>query len=151
MATSDVTDDAVEEAARALWARDYPGQSWESGPLHWLLTYRDRARAALEAALPLLAPQPVVDREALARPDWRQLVWAEMSHRGYTDEQIKAAERQRCADTCEWDGNSLRWECFNEDGESNHPDADELAEVAGVIERVLDAPAVLALINASAK
>lgn len=78
-------------------------------------------------------PQPV---------DWRQLVWAEMRHRGYTDEQIKAAERQRCAtDVCEWDGNSMRWDCFDEDGKSNHPVTDELAEIAGVIDRALDPPA----------
>ena len=136
-----ITDEAVEAAERAYVK-------------HW----RDRVpaagagmRAALEAALPHLAPQPVVDRDAAARPDWRQLVWAEMSHRGYTDDEIKAAERQRCADTCEWDGNSLRWDCFDEDGKSNHPAADELAEIAGVIERVLDSDAVLALLNGGAK
>lgn len=54
-AASTVTDEAVEAAERAYMER-----------------WRDRVpapgagmRAALEAAVPLLAPQPVVDREAV--------------------------------------------------------------------------------------
>lgn len=75
---------------------------------------------------------------------WRELVWTEMKHRGYTADQIRSAERHRCADTCEWDGNSMRWDCFNEEGKSNHPGADEFGEIAGVVERILEIPAIAA-------
>ena len=50
-----VSDEAVEAAAAAI------GALRRQGPEHY---YRD-ARAALEAALPYLAPRPAVDREAL--------------------------------------------------------------------------------------
>lgn len=71
---------------------------------------------------------------------WRELVWEEMTYRGYSADEIRAAERFKCsAATCEWDPNSLRWDCGDENGQPVHPVADEFAVVAGVIERVLDA------------
>lgn len=71
---------------------------------------------------------------------WRELVWDEMRYRGYTDAEIKAAENQRCLDSaCEWNGNSLAWDCSDEEGHSHHPVADELHDIMGVIERALEA------------
>jgi DNA-binding transcriptional regulator YiaG len=61
-----ITDEATEAAAHSLRQFDAEGQ-WEPGELGLLLAYRDAARSALEAAVPLLAPQPAVDREALIK------------------------------------------------------------------------------------
>lgn len=62
-----VTDEAVEAAATAM--RPILFADGPAGAL--VRDERDRtrtqARAALEAAVPLLAPQPVVDREALVQ------------------------------------------------------------------------------------
>jgi hypothetical protein len=57
-----ITDEAVEAAARSLNRNLFndPQQA------DWQEVVRGTARAALEAALPHLAPQSVVDREAIA-------------------------------------------------------------------------------------
>lgn len=60
-----ITDEATEAAAHSLRQFDAEGQ-WEPGELGLLAAYRDAARGALEAGVPLLAPQSVVDREALS-------------------------------------------------------------------------------------
>lgn len=53
-----ITDEAVEAAADAyLLVKPTDRVGWRL----------DKMRIALEAALPLLAPQPVVDREAIAK------------------------------------------------------------------------------------
>lgn len=48
-----------------------------------------------------------------------------MRYIGYTAEQIAEAEGQSCADTCERVGDA--WDCTDQDGDSLHPVADELA------------------------
>lgn len=66
MADLGITDEAVEAAVKSL----HPGLFEEGGLLHPMLANsgrwdaRRKVRAALEAAVPLLAPEPV-DREAL--------------------------------------------------------------------------------------
>jgi hypothetical protein len=69
--TPRITDEAVEAIAIRVAPAMSMGLAWdELGEVlqnFWL----NRSRAALEAALPHLAPQPVVDREALARA-WEQ-------------------------------------------------------------------------------
>lgn len=48
-----------------------------------------------------------------------------MRYAFFTPEQIAEAEAQSCSDTCERAGDA--WDCTDEDGESRHPIADELA------------------------
>jgi hypothetical protein len=71
---------------------------------------------------------------------WRKLVHLEMELRGFTAEEIAAAERHTCkAFGCEWDWNHSAWDCTDEDGKSRHPVADEYEEIVGVIGRALEA------------
>ena len=56
-----VTDEAVEAAARAEWRVDFALTPWVSGPEDVRDYYRDTARAALEAAAPLIAAQALRD------------------------------------------------------------------------------------------
>lgn len=70
---------------------------------------------------------------------WRSLVEAEMRYRGYTDDEIAKAREPNHADLCDFDGGSYGWICTDENGDSNHPVADEYGEVCDVIGRVLEA------------
>lgn len=51
-----------------------------------------------------------------------------MRHVGFTAEEIAEAEAHSCIDTCERVGDA--WDCTDEDGESRHPIADDLAAAA---------------------
>ena len=72
-----VTDEMVETAARAMWERIDREESWSE--IYHASAYRRDARAALEAAAPLIAAQALrdaADREMAAwepvpmSPDW---------------------------------------------------------------------------------
>ena len=71
-------------------------------------------------------------------PRWREAVEAEMRLRGYTAEEIDAAEKHSCFNFgCLWDENAARWICEDDEGNSIHPVADEYGELVGVIGRAL--------------
>lgn len=70
---------------------------------------------------------------------WRNLVHAEMRHRGYNDEEIEAASRVPShTDLCEFDWNTYAWDCTDDEGKSHHPIADEYGELADLIGRTLE-------------
>jgi hypothetical protein len=58
-----LTDEMVEKAARAAYERQYPGGLWEASCL--TDDFRDNARAALTAALPLIVEEC---RQAIITP-----------------------------------------------------------------------------------
>jgi hypothetical protein len=53
--TDFITEEMVEKAARAAYERQYPGGLWEASCL--TDDFRDNARAALTAALPLIVEE----------------------------------------------------------------------------------------------
>ncbi|MFD3426093.1 hypothetical protein [Nocardia fluminea] len=53
-----------------------------------------------------------------------------MRHVGFTTEEIAEAEAHSCIDTCDRVGDA--WDCTDEDGESRHPIADDLAAAANM-------------------
>jgi hypothetical protein len=77
MTSARITDEAVEAAAKAIYETPHDGlsrQGYSRAPREIQKLYLAEARAALEAALPHLAPQPVVDREALEKALRAELV-----------------------------------------------------------------------------
>ena len=59
-----------------------------------------------------------------------------MKHLGYSDERLTELMVEGChSDTCEFDGQD--WTCFDEYGESHHPDYDELNATAELVFFVL--------------
>lgn len=64
-----------------------------------------------------------------------------MEHQGYTQDQINAIGNNHDAYGCEYDTNSQRWDCTDDDGKSLHPDWDDLAvacEMANVAVKALE-------------
>lgn len=70
---------------------------------------------------------------------------------GYRDGEVLDAETTTCPGAgCEFDYNPLRWDCSNEDGDSNHPKLNHLQEVYEVVQVALEAmePMIQAQANA---
>lgn len=62
----DLPGDAVQAAARAMYAELWPDDTWESEPLELILEWRDQARLMLAAALPAIR-RHIADEIDLAR------------------------------------------------------------------------------------
>jgi hypothetical protein len=89
MTTSAVTDEAVEAAAVriAAWSfEDDPTYKWDDLDAEDKGSAREGMRAALEAAVPLLAPQPVASQERVA-----EVLYTAMCKTGDDCEDLAAA------------------------------------------------------------
>lgn len=49
---ADLPAEAVEAAAKVLYAERWPGDEWENEPLELILEWREQARTVLAAAMP---------------------------------------------------------------------------------------------------
>lgn len=65
--TTNLPPEVVEAAARAMYAARYPRFEWDDENKAMKGLYRDRARVALSAALPLLPGQVKPSQETIAR------------------------------------------------------------------------------------
>lgn len=69
----------------------------------------------------------------------RTLVETELRYYGFTEEEIALTRLESPhTDECEYEYNTYRWLCEDEDGKSYHPEWDEADRIAGIIVRALE-------------
>lgn len=106
-----------------------PGDKGEQETMRILGAIVAASAQAIGWRAPTWTSPPVNDIEAVA------LAW--LYHLGYTDAEMEAAASKSCADTCEPSGDA--WICDDENGESNHPVADAVAQASAMAYVVTEA------------